>query len=117
MEFYIKKDGDPRFDVGQMEIDGDIAEILIQIETLLFTTKGSVLGDPDFGLDLDDYVYSFRYNDNMLVKAVSEAITRFVPLSKKYRVDVTVDFTEEVDRHLVFISIVIDAKYQVGLYI
>ena len=117
MEFYIKKDGDPRFDISQMEIDGDISEILIQIETLLFTTKGSVLGDPDFGLNLDDYVYSFRYNDNMLVGVVRDAISRFVPLSKKYNVDVTVDFTDEVDRHLVFVSIVIDAKYQVGLFI
>ena len=117
MEFYIKKDGDPRFDVSQMEIDGDISEILIQIETLLFTSKGSVLGDPDFGLNLDDYVYSFRYNDDMLATEVSKAISRFVPLSKKYSVDVTVDFTDEIDRHLVFISIVVDAKYQVGLYI
>ena len=117
MEFYIKKEGDPRFDVGQMEVDGDIAKILVQIETLLFTSKGSVLGDPDFGLNFNDYVYSFRYNDNMLSNIVSEAITRFVPLSKKYGVDVQVDFTDEVDRHLVFISIVVDAKYQIGLYI
>ena len=100
-----------------MEIDGDISEIMIQLETLLFTSKGSVLGDPDFGLNLDDYVYSFRYNDNMLVGVVSDAIDKYVPLSKKYNVDVTVDFTDEVDRHLVFISIVIDAKYQVGLFI
>lgn len=117
MEFYIKKKGDPRFDKSQMEIDGDISEIMIQLETLLFTSKGSVLGDPDFGLNLDDYVYSFRYNDNMLVGVVSDAIDKYVPLSKKYNVDVTVDFTDEVDRHLVFISIVIDAKYQVGLFI
>ena len=100
-----------------MEVDGDIAEILVQIETLLFTSKGSVLGDPDFGLNFNDYVYSFRYNDKMLSNIVSEAITRFVPLSKKYNIDVTVDFTKEIDRHLVFISIVIDAKYQIGLYI
>lgn len=117
MEFYIKTYGDPKFDVSQMEIDDEITELLIQLETLLFTTKGSVLGDADFGLNLDDYVYSFRYNDNMLVKVCKEAINKFIPLSKKYNVDVTVDFTEEVDRHLVFISIVVDAKYQLGLYI
>lgn len=117
MEFYIKKEGDPRFDVSQMEIDDEITELLIQIETLFFTSKGSVLGDADFGLNLDDYVYSFRYNDNMLVKVVKEAINKYIPLSKKYSVDVTVDFTEEVDRHIVFISVVVDSKYQVGLYI
>ena len=117
MEFYIKKYGDPKFDNSQMEVDDEITELLIQLETLLFTTKGSVLGDPDFGLNLDDYVYSFRYNDTMLVRVIRDDINQFVPLSKKYSVDVTVDFTDEVDRHLVFISIVIDAKYQVGLYI
>ncbi len=39
MEFYIKKEGDPRFDVSQMEIDDEITELLIQIETLFFTVK------------------------------------------------------------------------------
>jgi len=117
MEFYIKKYGDPKFDNSQMEIDDEITELLIQLETMLFTTKGSVLGSPEFGLNLDDYVYSFRYNDNMLVKLIREDINRFIPLSKKYSVEVTADFTDEVDRHLVFISIVVDAKYQVGLYI
>ena len=76
MEFYIKKEGDPRFDVGQMEADGDIAEILIQIETLLFTSKGSVLGDPDFGLNLDDYVYTGDLDEKDGISQDPEILTK-----------------------------------------
>ena len=61
--------------------------------------------------------FEHGHEDCNPVAVVRDAISRFVPLSKKYSVDVTVDFTDEVDRHLVFISIVVDAKYQVGLYI
>ena len=44
MEFYIKKYGDPKFDVSQMEVDDEITEILIQfsVETTTFATRGNI---------------------------------------------------------------------------
>jgi len=117
MEFYIKNIEDPNFNVSQLHSDEDISQLLIQIETLLFTTKGEVLGDPNFGTNLTEYVYSFRYNDYMLKKAVEDQIKSYIPLAAKYNTQVDVDFTTEMDRHLVFVSITIDSKYRVGLYI
>lgn len=117
MEFYIKNIGDPNFDTNELHVDDELSQLLIQIETVLFTRKGDVMGDPEFGANLDDYVYSFRYNDFMLKKVIEDQIRQFVPLAAKYNTKVDVEFTDEVDRYLVFVSIVIDSKYMVGLYI
>jgi hypothetical protein len=117
MEFYIRDVGDPNFDQNKLEAGSEIAQLLTQIETLLFTRKGDVMGEPNFGANLDDLVYALRYNDRMIASTIEDQLETFVPLSRKYNTRVNVDFTEEVDRHLLFVNIDIDSKYQVGVYI
>lgn len=75
------------------------------------------MGQPGFGLNLEDYVYSLMYNDDMLKGVVSNAISQWVPLSNKFPVDVNVEYTTESDRNAVYIDITIDNRYGIGLYI
>ena len=117
MEFYIKAKGDPGFDPSKLEISSELAMLMTQIETVLFTRRGDVLGDPEFGANLEDYVYSLSYNDYLLKKVVAEQIYKYVPLARKFNVTVDVDFTKEVDRHAVFVDIRIDNRYQLGVYV
>ena len=117
MELYIKSIEDPNYDENQLQIDEDIALIISQIETLVFTQKGDVMGDPDFGLNLEDYVYSFRYNDTMLQGVVQSAISRYVPLSAKIPVHVTVEFAQQTERNVVFIDIAIDYRFGITIAI
>lgn len=117
MEFYVKALGDPGYNNDKLQQDDDIAMLLTQIETILFTRKGSVLGSPDFGANLEDYVYELRYNDYLIKKVISEQINMYAPLSKKYPVSIEVDFTEELNRHVMFLDIRVDSRYQLGVYI
>jgi hypothetical protein len=117
MELYVKAIGDPNFDANQMQSDEEIQMMLTQIETLIFTTKGDVMGDPDFGLNIEDYIYSFRYNDTMLQGMIETNIDRYIPLANKYPVSVGVEFTQETERNLVYIDISVDNRYGIGLYI
>ncbi len=117
MELYIKTIGDPNFRDDQLQSDEEIQLMLTQIETLIFTNRGEVMGQPGFGLNLEDYVYSLMYNDDMLKGVVSNAISQWVPLSNKFPVDVNVEYTTESDRNAVYIDITIDNRYGIGLYI
>lgn len=117
MEFYVKNIGEPNFQPDRIQQDEDLSMLLTQIETVLFTNKGEVLGDEAFGCNLEQYVYEFRYNDFLLRNAIVEQINLYVPLSQKYSVDIEVDFAEEVDRHAVFLDITIDSRIQLGVYI
>jgi hypothetical protein len=75
------------------------------------------MGDPDFGLNLEDYVYSFRYNDTMLQGVVQSAISRYIPLAAKIPVHVIVEFAQETERNLVFIDISIDYRFGITIAI
>jgi hypothetical protein len=117
MEFYVKAIGDPGFNIEKLQQDSDISMLLTQIETILFTRKGSVLGNPDFGANLEDYVYELRYNDYLIKKVINDQIQKYVPLAQKYPVDIQVDFAEESNRHLMFLDITVDSKFQLGVYV
>lgn len=117
MELYIKSLEDPNYDENQLQIDEDIALIISQIETLVFTAKGDVMGDPEFGLNLEDYVYSFMYNDTMLQGVVQNAISRYIPLSASIPVNVTVEFAELTERNVVYIDITIDYRFGITIAI
>ena len=117
MEFYVRSLGDPGYNPDKLQQDDDLSMLLTQIETILFTKKGSVLGNPDFGANLEDYVYELRYNEYLIKSAINEQLNRYVPLSKKYPVSITVDFTEELNRHVMFLDIRVDSKFQLGVYV
>ena len=117
MEFYIRDIGDPHYDNTELQSSSEIAMLLTQIETLLFTRKGDVMGDPEFGANLDDYVYSLRYNETMLKNTIEKQLAYYVPLAAKYNTTVDVHFTDEDTRHLLFVDIIIDSSYQIALFI
>jgi len=117
MELYTKVLGDPNYRNDQLQVDEEMSMMLTQIETLLFTTKGDVMGSEGFGMNLEDYVYSFMYNDSMIKGVISGGIKEHIPLSNKYPVKVDVEFTSETERNVVYVSISIDNKYGIGLYI
>ena len=117
MELYIKSNTDPNWRPDQLQVDEELAMLLTQIETLFFTNKGDVIGNPDFGLNLEDYVYSFRYNDSMLQGVVKAAINDYIPLANNYKVDVEAEFTEETERSIVLINVIINDTYGIGLSI
>jgi hypothetical protein len=117
MDFYVKTIGDPNYDPYKVHSESEVAQLIGQIETTLFTNRGEVLGEPDFGCNLEDLVYSLGYNEVQIQGIVNEQFKRFVPLAAKFNVEVLVSFYRGEVRDIAQIDVTIDSKYQVGVYI
>ena len=117
MEFYVKADGDPNFDPTSIHSESEVAVLLTQLETMLFTNKGEVLGSPQFGANLDHIIYSLNYNEGMILAELERQMDLFIPLDKKYNTRVTVSFYKGTVRDIAQIDFLIDNKYQVGVYV
>lgn len=117
MDFYVKTLGDPNYDPTKVHTESELAQLIGQIETTLFTNRGEVLGEPDFGCNLEDLVYSLNYNEQQVQDVVKQQLDVYVPLAKKYDVKTTVAFYRGEVRDIAQIDIKIDSKYQVGVYI
>lgn len=113
MELYIKNIGDPNYDPVKVHSESEIAQLITQIETVLFTNRGEVLGKPDFGCSLEDLIYSLNYNELQIKSDIERQLDLYCPLSAKYRVAANVSFVKGTVRDIAFIDINIDTKYLV----
>jgi hypothetical protein len=109
MELYIKTNGDPNYDPNKLQSDSRIATLLAQLDVILFTRRGEVLGEPGLGCNLEDLVYSLNYNDSQIKNEIELQLAKYVPLASQMGVTVDVEFDiASSDRDAIFININID---------
>jgi phage baseplate assembly protein W len=117
MDFYVKDLGDPNFDINKVHSESELAQVLTQIETMLFTNRGEVMGEPDFGANLEDLVYSLELNEQAIQATIRDQLNYYVPLAQKYNTQITVQFYKGNVRDIAQIDVILDSRYQVGVYI
>ena len=62
-ELYPRDPDDRYYDPSQIEITDPVEICIGQIKMMLLTDKGSVLGDPKFGLNLESLVYELNLSE------------------------------------------------------
>lgn len=117
MEFYVRAEEDPNYDPYKVHSESEIAQVITQLETILFTRKGEVLGDPSFGANLEDLIYTLDYNEEMIISTIEDQIQRYIPLAGKYNISSNVSFYKGTVRDIAEINITLDSKYQVQVYV
>ena len=117
MDFYVRVKGDPNYDPYKVHSESELAQLIGQLETMLFTNKGDVMGDPEFGANLEDLVYALNYNESQIQQVIDDQVDKYIPLARKYKLQTTVEFYKGNVRDIAKIDIIIDSKYQVGVYI
>ena len=50
-----------------------------KVETILFTNKGDVFGDPNFGADLEKLLHETRVSADFVKKQIVEQIVAYIP--------------------------------------
>ena len=82
-DFYLRSSSDPAFRPNQLEVYDDLESLLQQIKMILFTQKGEVLGEPNFGLDVEKYLFEFSVDPFSLTREAAAQINTYVGETKK----------------------------------
>jgi phage baseplate assembly protein W len=78
-DHYIGYNGHPRFIVNKI-VEDDVIRVIIQkYEMLLFTNKGELLGDPDFGCDLPILLFQTKVSAEGVRKIILQQIRKYIP--------------------------------------
>lgn len=117
MEFYIRTQGDPNFNPASIDVESELGMALMQLETILFTKRGEVMGDPGFGVNLEDLIYSLNYNEDEIKSTIQQQIEIYSPLVQKYNPQILVSFYKGSVRDIAQIDIELDGAYRVGVYV
>jgi len=77
-DHYIGYVGHPRFVVNKI-VEDDLIRVIIQkYEMILFTNKGDLLGDPDFGCDLPRLLFQTKVSAQGVRKIILQQIQKYI---------------------------------------
>jgi phage baseplate assembly protein W len=91
-DHYIGYKGHPRFIVNKI-IEDDVIRVIIQkYEMILFTNKGELFGDPDFGCDLPILLFQTRISAQNVKRIIQNQINTYITelANTNYQLEVTI---------------------------
>ena len=116
-DFYIKYPGHPNYNDTEL-IEDEIVRVIVQkYEMILFTNKGEVLGDPNFGGDLNRLLHQTKVSGKYVEKSLNEQIGMYIPeiTQLPYTLSVTFQANPNNFSDMMFIDFVIK-EYEVNAY-
>jgi hypothetical protein len=80
IEIYNRDPGDFGYKDDVIETTDPIEICIGQIKMLLLTNKGEVLGDPSFGVALDDLIFNLELSEESVRREIDFQINTYCPL-------------------------------------
>ena len=80
IELYNRDPGDYGYKKDILETTDPIEICIGQLKMLLLTNKGVVLGDPGFGIGLDDLIFNLELSEESVRKEISFQLQTYCPL-------------------------------------
>jgi len=77
-DFYIGYEGHPRFTINKIITDDIIRVIVQKYEMILFTNKGELFGDPNFGADLTKLLFETKISAQAVKSIIVSQINAYI---------------------------------------
>lgn len=82
--FYIKYPGHPAYNSKRVVEDDVIGVLINKVEMILFTNKGEVYGNPDFGADLYNYLHQTSVSADFVKNEIENQFKIYIPELTNY---------------------------------
>jgi hypothetical protein len=98
IDFYIGYPGHPRFRTPEL-IEDDVIRVIIQkYEMIIFTNKGDLFGDPNFGCDLVKLLHETRISAEAIESDIRSQITTYINEIDGIEYGLKVEILQDPDR-------------------
>jgi phage baseplate assembly protein W len=104
-DFYIIYPGHPRFNDIQI-IEDDVIRVIIQKwELMIFTNKGELFCDPEFGGDLPKYLHETRLSAETIESELRAQVREYITELESINYTLEVNFYEDPERYQEYMEI------------
>lgn len=79
-EIYNRDPEDVKYDPYILEVSDPVEICVGQIKMMLLTNKGEVLGDPKFGVNLEDLIFTLELSEASIKREIDLHLKVYVPL-------------------------------------
>ena len=117
LDFYMRSEGEPKYNKNLLINSDENEEAITQVRLTLLTEKGEVLGEPNFGVDVNQYLFDFDINPFSLTKEAENQIATYVSASRIKNIIVTpAQFTDDRERKTFVLSVDIQGNDPFGIF-
>jgi hypothetical protein len=104
-DFYIEYPGHPRFRDLQI-IEDDVVRVILQKwEMILFTNKGELFFDPNFGGDLEKLLHETRLSAEVIEADLNGQINTYISELNEVPYTLKVTFYEDPERYQEYMEV------------
>lgn len=116
IDFYLRIEGDPKFSNTELEVEDDVDNFIQQIEMLLTTRKGDVLGEPGLGVNLEDNLWNLRIGSNQIKSSILSQIETYCNEYTAYiPYDIDVNFIKGEIYDSILVDVIINSEKVLGI--
>lgn len=116
IDFYFRMPEDPNYSSYETEVAEELDQFLQQVEMILTTRKGQVLGEPKFGANLEDFLWNYRASSYQIENEVKSQIETWCSeLGQKFSYKVEASFIPGDISDSILVDITIDGTKVLGI--
>jgi phage baseplate assembly protein W len=104
-DFNIRGKDHPKYSSTRVLEDRTMEFVVQKLENMLFTNKGDVLGDPDFGANLEYYLWSTTVPVSKIESEIRNQIDIYIPELNTLQYTLSVEVYEGTARDILQINI------------
>ena len=94
-DFYIRYKGHPLYNENLLAQDDVVLVIIQKYEMIIFTNQGELLGDPNFGANLEEILFETSVDSSIVEQKIINQITQYIPELNNMNYTLNVVFTED----------------------
>ena len=114
VDIYFKLPSDPIYNPNGVEEDNNVEIFLQQLDMILSTKKGSLFGDPEFGLSLDQYLWSFAGGSGTIKQEIYQQISQYTDNTESIDFEIDVNFIKGEIWDSILVDIIVDGTKVAG---
>jgi hypothetical protein len=105
IDFYIGYPGHPMYRNTEL-IEDDLVRVIVQkYEMIIFTNKGEILNEPNFGGDLQLLLHETRLSATSIEGDLRAQIADYIPEIDGVGYELSVEFFDDLTRHIEYMVI------------
>ena len=116
IDVYLRLPSDPNYVSNFIEVEDEVSNFVQRIEMILTTIPGEVLGSPDFGINLESYLWNPYVTSGSIKNSIMSQIRTYCVYNQAnipFSIDVNFIKGDIVDG--IVIDILIDGRKTLGI--
>lgn len=106
-DLYILTKGHPKYNEYKLTENDPTRFVVQKLENLLMSNTGDVLGDPNYGCNLQHYLWNTGATSETIKRIIYEQVSKYIPEAFNLNFKLNIDLYEGTVRDIMYINVTI----------